>query len=332
MKVSVTGGDMVTSAIRRLALYSGVVVLLIASSIHLTTAQQGGSGLIISPTRTELEVAAGASDKISIRLQNVSGVDVTAKAEVNDFESDGVTGEPKIITDPDNTSPYSIRKFLSNVGDVQMSKDERKDFDIIVDVPADTVAGAYYGVIRYTAAPGGEQQPGEGTIALNASVGTLVMITVPGNITEQIQVRSVKVSQNKKAGNFFFKTPDKVDVEIKNNGNGFAKPFGRVQINRGKSEVYSYELNNTEPKANILPQSVRLFSNGLENIKTPGRYSVVANLSHGAGGDVITYSTSFWYIPLWIIITIGVILLVIILGGYLLYRRKFRKQQRPGRR
>jgi hypothetical protein len=318
---------------RRIAAALALAVLIIASVNTNGLAQQtngNGSGLIISPTRTELEISPGKSDKVSITLRNVSGGDITAKAEVNDFESDGTTGEPKIIADPNHQTTSSIKNFLTNLSDVELKKDEKKDFDVGVNIPANTPAGAYYGIIRYTAVTKTNEGGEGGKVSLNASVGTIVLIEAPGNITEQIQVKSVKALQDKKSGSFFLKAPNKVAIDIKNNGNSFSKPFGRVSVNAmGGKEVYSYELNNTDPKANILPGSSRIFTDDLKNISKPGRYTIIANISHGRGGEVITFKASFWYVPAWILITLAVILIALVVGAYVLYRRRF---SRPSKR
>jgi hypothetical protein len=317
---------------RRIAAALALAVLIVASVNTNGLAQQGGngSGLIISPTRTELEISPGKSDKVSITLRNVSGGDITAKAEVNDFESDGTTGEPKIIADPNHQTTASIKNFLTNLGDVELKKDEKKDFDVGVNIPANTPAGAYYGIIRYTAVTKTNESGEGGRVSLNASVGTIVLIEVPGNITEQIQVKSVKALKDNKAGSFFLKAPNKVATDIKNNGNSFSKPFGRISINAmGGKEVYSYELNNTDPKANILPGSSRVFTDDLKNISKPGRYTIIANISHGRGGEVITFKSSFWYVPAWILIVLIVVLLALVVGAYVLYRRRF---SRPSKR
>lgn len=317
---------------KRAALMAGVTVIVLSLGLG-ASAQQGGSGLIISPTRSELEIAPGGSDKISVSLKNVSGGDIIARAQINDFTSDGQTGEPRVIPDSKTESPNSIRKFLSGTIDLPLKSDEKKDFEIAINVPEGTPAGAYYGILRYTAVPGGESVPGEGKVALTASVGTLILIQVPGNITEQIQVRSIRALQNDKPKGFFLTAPTKIATEIKNTGNSFSKPFGRISIANGSKEVYSYELNNVEPKANILPGSVRTFTDEVKNVKKPGRYTVTANISHGRGGEVITYKSSFWYIPAFVIILFVGLILAIAAGGYLLYRKKFgRKRKTTGRR
>ncbi len=317
---------------RRIALMMGVGLITIGITSSVFAQQGGGSGLSISPTRTELVIPAGKTDVVKLSLRNVSGQDVTAKVIVSDFQSDDQTGEPKIIVDDNNKSPYTIKPFLRGVKDIAMKKDEKADFDIPVEIPANVSPGAYFGVVRYTAVPLGEDLPQDNKVALTASVGSLVLIEVPGNITEQIQVSSVKVSSGDKSGSFFFKSPDKVAVDIKNNGNSFSKPFGKVSLSKGGKEVYTYELNKSDPKSNILPGSSRTFTDKLENVKSPGRYTLTANISHGKGGEVLTHSASFWYIPQWFAIVLLVALLVLLAVIYMVYRRRFGKTSRSTKR
>lgn len=312
--------------IKRIATLVSVVVLSVVLFQLPTLAQEnkGSSGLNISPTRAELQVEPGSSDIIRISVQNLSGTDIDAKVTINDFESDGVTGEPKLLPDDKQDSPTSIRKFITNATDFPMKVDEKKNVELGVNIPAGTAPGAYYGVIRYTAVPTNQQNE-EGNVALTASVGTLVLIEVPGDITEQIQINSMKVFQEDKSGTFFTTAPNKVAIEIKNNGNSFSKPFGRVSVSGGfgGGEVYSYELNNTDPKANILPNSTRIFKDAIYNVKKPGRYTVLANISYGRGGEVITQQVSFWYIPIWLLAVIAGVIVLLIAGGYIIYRKKF---------
>jgi len=318
-----------SSAIKRILLVLGA--LIFASSIGLGVSAQeqgGGSGLVISPTRTELEIIPGSTEKLKITLQNVSGVDIIAKAQVNDFESNGKTGEPKIFPNSEKQTSASVRNFLTNVQDIPLKKDEKKDFEIDIAVPANAAPGAYYGIVRYAAVPAVAAEATDRQISLTASVGTLVLLTVPGDITEQIQLQSLRAenvdgSGNATARSFFTKKPTQVSAEIKNNGNGFSKPIGRISILKGGKEVFSYELNGTEPRANILPNSTRIFSNNIEKVNTPGRYKVSANISHGSGGEVITTESSFWYVPMWCFYVLAGLLLALIALGYLVYRKKF---------
>ncbi len=296
----------------------GMVAVQAAPAI----AQTSGSGLSISPTRTELNIKPGEAGTVTITLKNVTKGAVTAKALVNDFEADGDTGEPKLITDEKVQSAASIRNFLLGLDDIPLAAGEQKDILIPVQIPSDAAPGAYYGVIRYQAVPKSEGEQGTGQVALTASVGSLVLIEVPGNITQKIQIESIKAYINDKSGSIFTKQPRQVGIKIKNLGNSFAKPFGQVQImNMSNKQVASYELNNTTPRGNILPGAERTFRDELKGVKAPGRYKIVANISYGSGGEIMTASSTFWYLPSWLLILLAVLLLGLVGAAFYLFKR-----------
>lgn len=299
------------------------LVGLLASPLQLANAQQNsGSGLSISPTRTELSIKPGQAGTVTITIKNVTQGDITAKALINDFEPDNDTGEPRLITDENKRSAASIKDFLIGFEDVELAPDEEKEINIPVQIPSDAAPGAYYGVIRYQAVPKATSEQGAGQVALTASVGSLVLIEVPGNNTEKIQVQSVKAYLNDKAGTFFTKKPNFSGIKIKNLGNSFAKPFGQVQLKdmTGK-QVYAYEINNSTPRGNILPESERTFKDEIKNISKPGRYTITANISFGRGGEILNYSSSFWYIPVWMLIVLIVVLLLLVGAAFYLFKR-----------
>ena len=277
-----------------------------------------GSGLSISPPISEFTISPGGSKPLNITLKNVTVDDVIAKGIVNDFEGDGVTGNPKLLTNNSTPTANSIKKFVSNIDDVPLKKGEQKTVILSLDIPKGTAPGAYFGVVRYQALPAGTNAPGAGQVALTASVGTVVLITVPGNLREQVQLTGIHVYRGSRDSSLFFTKPDKIGVEIKNFGNGFAKPFGTVEIQNtfGKA-VASYQFNNPRQLGNILPSSSRIFTNGISSIKTPGRYKITANVSYGSGSQVLSTSKTIWYIPAWLAI---IILLVILALAYLVFR------------
>ncbi len=168
------------------------------------------------------------------------------------------------------------------------------------------------------------EAPGNGQVALTASVGSIVLIEVPGNITEKIKIKDVSAFAGDKKSSVLTAKPTDIGITIENQGNGFAKPFGRVEVKGmfGSKVVKTYELNNTNPRGVILPESTRLFKDTLDGaIKLPGRYTVTGNISHGRGGEILTISKNFWYLPTWFLITVLVLLAAIVLAAFVLYRR-----------
>ncbi|HEX5395042.1 MAG TPA: hypothetical protein VFW52_01695, partial [Candidatus Saccharimonadales bacterium] len=256
-----------------------------------------------------------------------------AQASIYDFESDNNTGSPKILGESKGDNPHSISKFVSGLEDVPLKVGEQKKVTLPVQAPSNAVPGAYYGIIRYKAVPAGANAPAPGEVSLSASVGTIVLISVPGNVKEQVQLTGLHVYKDTTDATLFFDKPNKAGVEIKNLGNGFVKPFGTVEINNmaGK-KIYSYQLNNTNPRATILPNSSRIFTDAIKNISGPGRYTVTASVSYGTGSQVLTLKKTFWYIPLWLAGIILAVLLLLVLLAYLAYRRYRRDRKRAYKR
>lgn len=312
-----------------------VAIFMAWFSVLPAAAQQSptGSGLSISPTLFELSVKPGQASKIDITLKNITVNKVTAQATINDFESDNVSGTPKIITDTSKASPNSIRPFIQGLEDVPLDVGQQKIITLPVQIPSGTAPGAYYGIIRYKAVPTGPNAPKPGEVALTASVGTIVLITVPGKVREQVQLTGVHIYRGGYDGSIFLRKPGQIGVEIRNLGNGFVKPFGTVEVKnmRGKV-VYSYQLNATTPRANVLPSSQRIFKDALKNVSSPGRYTVTASVSYGSGSQVLTLKKTFWYIPLWLSIVIIVLLLVLIVALFRAYRHYRSDSRRAYRR
>lgn len=309
--------------VKRLFL-AAVGMLLLFGMSPFAVAQQApsGSGLSISPTISELTIKPGSSDHVSITLKNITVDDVVAKGEIDDFKADNNTGNPQIITNSTSPSPNSIKKFAANIDDVPLAKGEQKKVIIGLDVPKDTPPGAYFGVIRYRAVPKVLSQPGAGQVALTASVGTIVLITVPGNLREQVQVNGIHVYRGAREGSFFIKPPNSIGITITNYGNGFAKPFGTVEVsNTFNKNIATFQFNNPKQLGNILPNSSRTFTNNVKGINKIGKYTVIASVSYGSGSQVLTLKKTFWYIPIWLVILVAVIILSLLVLAFRSWRQ-----------
>ncbi|OGL26478.1 hypothetical protein A2708_01465 [Candidatus Saccharibacteria bacterium RIFCSPHIGHO2_01_FULL_49_21] len=307
---------------KRLALALVVLAALLFTAPALAQQDTSTSGISITPLLAEYTIKPGQADKLDITLKNVTSGDIIAQPFVEDFEADDRTGNPVIITDPNNRSPNSIKNFVSGLEDVPLAKGEQKTVTLAVQTPSNSPPGGYYGVIRYKAVPPNAPALEGGDVALSASVGTIVLITVPGTLTEQVELAGLHVYENDKEAIFFLKQPNKAGVEIKNLGNGFIKPFGTVEIRNMFGEVvYTYQLNDSNPRANILPDSSRIFVNDIKNISKPGRYTMTASVTYGTGGEILVGKKTFWYLPPWLVAIIVVVLLALIIAVVWAWRR-----------
>lgn len=310
-------------------------LLLLFSTFPFASAQQGpsGSGLSISPTISQYTIKPGGSQSVTITLKNVTVDAVIAKGEVDDFKADNLTGNPQIITNSTQQSPNSIKPFVNNLDDVPLAKGQQKQVIIGLDIPKGTPAGAYYGVIRYRAVPKNLAQAGPGQVALTASVGTIVLITVPGNIRTQVHVDGLQVYRGARAGTFFIKSPDKVGIKISNYGNGFIQPFGNIEVHdMFNKSVANFPFNNPKQLGNILPNSSRTFTHNFKGVNKIGRYTVLASVSYGNGGQVLTLKKTFWYIPIWLVVIILIILIGLLYAAFRSWRHYKRGQRHAHKR
>lgn len=310
----------------RVALGLSMVTVFSASLLLPVAAQnkptdKTANGYQISPVRSEYTIEKGKSDRLTISIQNPSNVATTARAVVNDFvASEDESGTPRLILAEDAQPPKNdFKKLISAIADVQIGPKERKDVPVTITVPADAKSGGYYGAVRFVPA----NPTNDSTVGLTASVGTIVLVTVPGNLNVKLDIAQLSAEQNKKAKSFIISGDVDILTRLKNDGDIHVKPFGRVSVKSmfGKT-VASYEFNNTEPRANILPGSIRRFDDKLGKHMLLGRYTIEANLGSNAGsGDLLTGKTSFWYVPVWAIIVLLLLIGAIVGGIYWLSRK-----------
>jgi hypothetical protein len=301
---------------------ASLVLLATQGGVHAQTNNGGGNGFVVSPVRSELTIDPGKSETVTLTVENVTGAATTAKPIVNDFEpSQSENGQPKIILDETKSaSGNSFKSLVGTLPSVQLAPGEKKTLPVKIVVPGNANAGGYYGAIRFISDNGNDTDK---NLSLSASVGTIFLVRVPGNLTEALQLVEFTAAKNGSTGRLFINSGNMTIVtRLKNTGNIHVKPFGKIQIadNSGKV-VEEYEFNNTEPRANILPNSTRKFEDQLKNKKWIGKYTITANLGYGTGGSLITAKNSFWIIPMWVIIAGGVLLVALLVGGFLLYRK-----------
>lgn len=303
------------------------VGLLFAASIvaaikpAATHAQNGSSGFLVSPVRVELTLDPGKSETSILNVENVTGATVTAKPIVNDFEAAAdESGQPKIILDENaSAASHSFKSLVGTLPSVTLGPKEKKEVPVKISVPAGASAGGYYGAIRFIS----DTDAGNKNVALSASVGTIFLVRVSGNLTENLALVEFTAAKNGSTGRFFINSGDMTVVtRLKNTGNIHVKPFGRVQItDRSGKIVEDYEFNNSDPRANVLPNSTRKFVDPLKNKNWVGKYTMKINLGYGTGGNLITAQNTFWVVPAWVVFAGAALLVLLLVGGFLLYRR-----------
>lgn len=286
-------------------------VLVITPLVHAQQASQGqGQGLEISPPLAELKADPGQVINTTLRIRNVTQQTLVVSSEVNDFTAGGEDGQPKLLLEEGESSPYSVKEWISTIPEVTLKAGEQQPVTITLRVPGNASPGGHYGVVRFTGTPPGLEGTG---VSLSASIGQLILVNVSGNVIESAKIAEIFTSQNNKRSGFFEYGPITLVERIENTGNVHVKPSGTVRVtNMFGKETASFSLN--EKGGNVLPSSVRKFEQQLDKKLLFGRYTISVDAVYGADNKITTGSSTFWVIPYKLILmAIAAIVLIIFL-------------------
>ncbi|MEX0934628.1 MAG: hypothetical protein WDZ42_02390 [Candidatus Saccharimonadales bacterium] len=307
-----------------LLIYLAVFVITAAYSViaQENNNTNGGQGLSISPPLISLEVDPGESVELDITLRNITSRDMTVRGEVNDFVARDESGEPMILLDDDQDSPYSLKRFIANIPELQIAEGEQVVATVPLVIPENASPGAYMGVVRFSAVSSDTDSDGS-QVSLSASVGTLVLANVSGDVDSNLEVEELAVSQHDNDSQelttklrstdkslnsgIIEKGPLTAIVRLNNLGNIYLQPqgsfgvtniFGReVNIASDDEGNPSSVLEFNADKRNVLPESIRRFEYPIDKNFWFGRYTLTVDVDYGPDQDSVSESLSFWVIP-----------------------------------
>jgi len=304
----------------RFTIASFAIVLGAVCGLNSTVAnaKDNGQAFAISPPLVELSADPGETVNAEIKLTNVSAGPLTMSAETNNFGSKNETGEPNIIfnDEPGQDTRYTLKDWIVAPSDFALQSKQTLSISVPITVPKNAEPGGHYAVVRFTgtSAAASPQQ-----VSLSASIGSLILLKVSGDIKQQAKVEDFYTAgSNFDKQSFFEVSPVSFVTRIRNEGNLHIKPTGTVTIRDmfGK-EVATHRINGDPSKekeqpGSILPQSVRRFDvTHKDNLF--GRYTATLDLSYG-DGKTLSSSTQFWVLPYKLIIAIIVGLALLIFG------------------
>lgn len=302
-----------------------VAVLVLAAVAVPVDAQQPeeqidatGQGLEVSPPVIELDADPGERVVTEVNVRNITEIDVRASGTVEDFVARDETGEPRILLDTEEESPYPLAAYVEDVPDLTIEPAEQETAEIVINVPEDASPGGHFGVVRFSGEPADPTRE-ESAVAISASIGSLILLNVSGDIEEDLAVEELAVAQDGEQGQLFQTGPFDFITRLENRGNVYLQPQGELRItNLIGQEVATIPFNVDEGEefnlANVLPDQVRRFEEHYDD--KPfwfGRYTLTVDLEYGEDNQEVTASTDFWVIPY---VMVGVILLMLIAVGF----------------
>lgn len=272
-----------------------------------------GQALEIAPPVVNLTADPGQTIKTSIKLRDISKGSLIVSGQVDDFTANGEDGTPKIVFDDTAPNPYSLKDWIDPIATFTIKSKELKDLPVTIRVPEGASPGSYFGVIRFTATPPELEDTG---VSLSASIGSLIFLRVNGVAKESLAIQEFSTNTNGgSAASLFESAPVNFTVKLKNTGNIYEQPTGRIVV----TDMFGKEVGapNLAP-GNILPQSTRKYNQALDNTVIGnkflfGRYRADLNVTYGANKSVVKQTIYFWVIP-YKLIALGIIALI---GGFI---------------
>jgi len=273
----------------------------------------------ISPVRIDRLVSPGQVLEEKITLANLSDSSVTYYFYLADFKAAGEMGEAELVA-PGTEKEYSLVSWIKITGEpIEIGPGQEKEISFQIKIPDNASPGGYYGAIVAATTP--PQLKGEGRergaiIGVAQQTACLVLLQIAGPVEEEARVREFTTDKD-----FYFKSPFEVKFisRIQNQGNVHIKPSGMIEIKNffGKT-VETLSVN--QDGANVLPKTIRRFENTWRKDIGFGKYTASLILNYGTppdrGGQGIKSlyaQTSFWILPLKIVLPLGAGILIFVI-------------------
>lgn len=320
------------------------------SASDVSSGADDSSGLSIEP-RKNYTINPGQTIKDKLVVTNLDRTNGLALSlRMIDFTYTDQSGTPKLFlaaNHPDTT--WSLKPYTTLPSSVTMGPSATQSINYSISIPKNLGAGTYYSAILY------ESGEGSGSnIGLGASGVTLVFVTVPGTVNENMSLQkfgAYETDNNGVTGSYQYiatSAPQMIAYTLKNNGDVYEAPAGSITLkNMFGKKINSIGQTNVNQDLALIGQT-RLFGTCIQTqqseiIKlggtvansdagstcvvphlTPGLYTANLDVFYGQNGNEtheITGVAHFWYLPLWFILIVLVILAVVIFAIWWLQRK-----------
>lgn len=289
-----------------------LVVGLTLSGSHFTQVVAQNSlpaGLTVSPITSKFVIAPGETTSIAITVINRSAQAVTLWPKVLDFTTDNEKGQPTFIVNNDGGISYALASWVRfNQGEIVLAINEQRVIEAVIKAPSDAEPGGHYGAVLFSTEKPAAVLGNTTKVQVIGYVGTLLLATVPGAVTERLAVEQFD------APKFVFGSPVKLDLLFKNTGNVHVNPSGEIVI-RNWSGNQTAVINVNNDKGDVLPEKRRRFSqNWVFPLATLGKYKATAQLTYGTPPQELTVTKQIIILPYWLILAVILVVAGIIYG------------------
>lgn len=268
---------------------------------------QSAAGLSAIPPRLEVTVQPDGTSSQTIKVRNESKESKTVTVEIKDIIVTDNKGTPTIISSSDESSNrWAASNWVQvSPSSVILKPGETKSLVLTVMAPANALPGGHYAMVLHT--PEGISSVSSTGASVKTQVGTLIYITIPGEINQNALVQSFSAPKFSEFGPINFSTT------IKNLSDIHIQPVGAITIKNWFGRTTSrLSLQPENDTVNIFPYTTRDFQNTLNKKWLFGRYQASLQAVYGTNGGLITSTLFFWVIPWRLIILIVAAIAIVV--------------------
>ena len=284
-------------------LFIGILLALglVSLAANSVFAQESQVGLTITPLTFEISANPGTAIENKVEVSNPTKNTINVAMEVEDFTALGEEGG--VAVGEQESEIYSLKKWVTATPKAfVLAPGANKIVTFRVDIPDNAEPGGKYATIL--ASVTGVTGPKQSGATINPKVGSLLLVSVSGDITEAVKVQDFEVP------NFVSQGPVPLVLRILNEGTVHERPTGLITV----TDIFGNEVAKVEiPQKNVLPGAVRKVETQLKNQWLWGiRYRATLSGSYGSQNTPLTASVDFWAFPWQIALPVLIVLIVII--------------------
>jgi hypothetical protein len=270
-------------------------------------AKASSYALTVSPVKVELLGIPGQRVTADVEIMNAGSASATLKSDATDFVAEGEGGEPRFL--PTGTSEWSMSNWVStDPPSLTLKPGEKRKVKVTIAVPGNAEPGGHYAAVLFSSVP-----LGGGQTAVVAKVGTLILLTVRGDI-------QLKGTASIASPWLVEKGPVAMPVRFTNAGNVHLKPAGEIQV----TQLWGAPVTTLKVDSqNVLPGSERLLPASW-NAPGLGVYVAHADLKYGTTGQSLLTPNSLVIVFPWMLALGALAVFALGIGTALLLGRRKR--------